>query len=314
MYKALVSIIIPCYNRANFIGETLNSVLSQTYTNWECIIVDDGSTDNSEEIIKEYIKTDSRFQYYNRPIDKIKGPNSCRNYGYKLSKGQYINWFDSDDLFFPEALSIRLTEFDEITDVVIGKLERIGSETNKIINENKIVSNSIIEDYFTNKISYYVCGPLWKKFFLEKHLLLFDEAIMNLDDWDFNLRMLYQKPKIVYVDNVIIKYRVHNNSLSQEINKLNIDEIKSEFRARDKHLKLIKKNRLAEPSILQNFIKDRYKFILREALIQNHEIKRYLFIMLLISQLKILDFRGFIKTLVGFTSYCLFNKGYKLLK
>lgn len=312
--NSLISIIIPTYNRAYLIGETLDSVLAQTYTNWECIIVDDGSTDNSEEVIKEYTKKDHRFQYHHRPDNKQKGPNSCRNYGYQLSKGDYINWFDSDDLFFPEALSVRLNEFDNNTDVVIGKLERINSNTHEKINGNRILSNSIIEDYYTGKISYYVCGPLWNKIFLEKQLILFDEEITNLDDWDFNLRMLYESPKIVYLDEVLIKYRVHENSLSQEINKLNFDEIRTEFRAREKHLKLIQKNKIANSRVLNNFIKDRYKFILREALIQNHNIKGYLFRMLLVEQLKTFDFIGFIKILFGFTIFRLSNKGYILLK
>jgi len=144
--------------------------------------------------------------------------------------------------------------------------------------------------------------------------VLFDETISNLDDWDFNLLMLYQAPRIAYIDEVLIKYRVHEASLSNEIDRLNLEEIQSEFRAREKHLKLIKKNRLLHPRVLQNYIKERYKFILREALIQNNYDKSYFLRMLLITQLKTLDFTGLTKTIFGFISYSLFNKGYKLLK
>jgi glycosyltransferase involved in cell wall biosynthesis len=94
----LISIIIPTYNRAQVISKTLESIIAQTFTDWECIIVDDGSTDNTEEVIDNYIKKDSRFRYFKRPQDRIKGPNSCRNFGFELSKGSWINWFDSDDL------------------------------------------------------------------------------------------------------------------------------------------------------------------------------------------------------------------------
>ena len=92
-----VSIIIPTFNRGCLLEETLQSILKQTYTKWECIIVDDGSTDNTEKIVEKYIKSDSRIQYYKRPETRKKGANSCRNYGFKLAKGEYINWFDSDD-------------------------------------------------------------------------------------------------------------------------------------------------------------------------------------------------------------------------
>ena len=100
----LVSIIIPTYNRAHLIGETLDSILAQTYTNWECIIIDDGSSDDTLEVIDNYIKKDNRFQYYRRPVERSKGPNVCRNFGYELSKGEYINWFDSDDVMLPTFL------------------------------------------------------------------------------------------------------------------------------------------------------------------------------------------------------------------
>jgi glycosyltransferase involved in cell wall biosynthesis len=97
--QPLVSIIIPTYNRAHLIGVTLHSVVSQTYLNWECIIVDDGSSDNTDEVVGEYVKKDSRFKYYHRPEEHLLGGNGARNYGFKMSKGEYVNWLDSDDLF-----------------------------------------------------------------------------------------------------------------------------------------------------------------------------------------------------------------------
>ena len=98
MNNPLVSIIIPTYNRAHFIGETLESVIAQTYENWECIVVDDGSTDYTDELMEYYCKKDTRIQYHHRPDIKPRGANACRNYGFGVSKGEYINWFDSDDL------------------------------------------------------------------------------------------------------------------------------------------------------------------------------------------------------------------------
>jgi glycosyltransferase involved in cell wall biosynthesis len=90
----LVSIIIPTYNRAHLIGETLDSVLAQTYQNWECIVVDDGSSDNTDKVVGKYVQKDSRFKYYHRPDEHLPGGNGARNYGFKMSKGEYVNWFD----------------------------------------------------------------------------------------------------------------------------------------------------------------------------------------------------------------------------
>ena len=82
----LISIIIPTYNRSHLLGETLDSVLIQTYRNWECIVVDDGSTDYTPELMEFYIRKDSRFSFYRRPEEKAKGANACRNYGFEKSR------------------------------------------------------------------------------------------------------------------------------------------------------------------------------------------------------------------------------------
>lgn len=104
----LVSIIIPNYNRANLIGETLESILKQTYTNWECIIVDDGSTDDSITIIEEYLERDNRFILFTRPTNFPKGANACRNIGMRKSIGDYIIFFDSDDLMMENHVESKL--------------------------------------------------------------------------------------------------------------------------------------------------------------------------------------------------------------
>src|SRR5690606_24561667 len=104
----LVSIIIPTYNRAHLLGETLDSILAQTYTNWECIIVDDGSTDESQLVFEAYKNKDSRFQFLRRPKTKPKGANACRNLGLENATGDYSVFFDSDDLMAPDLLEIKV--------------------------------------------------------------------------------------------------------------------------------------------------------------------------------------------------------------
>ena len=79
MMNALVSIIIPTFNRAHLLGETLNSVINQTYSNWECIVVDDGSSDYTEQLMEFYIQKDPRIIFVRRPDNRPKGANACRN-------------------------------------------------------------------------------------------------------------------------------------------------------------------------------------------------------------------------------------------
>lgn len=312
--KPLISIVIPTFNRAHLIGETLDSILEQTYTKWECIVVDDGSTDNTEDILKEYVEKDNRFQYHKRSQESVKGPNSCRNIGYALSRGEYLKWFDSDDIMHPDLLEKQLFSIKESFDCCVCKIEYHDFERDTILKVNEIFSNNLIDDYLVGNVTFYVSGPLWANSFLFKQKQLFDESISNLDDWDFNLRMLYSFPKISYVNEVLIKYRIHNNSLSQEIGKLNFNEIQSEFRARRKHLlKLIFKKDV-NTTVFKKFIISRNKYYLRESLLlkSNHDFS--LLINLLFTQILILDLKGFSKSFLGYFGLKFFKKGYFFLK
>lgn len=103
-----VSIVIPNYNRALLISDTLDSVLAQTYTNWECLIVDDGSTDESVKVIEKYTDKDSRFKMIQRPSNHPKGANACRNIGLKAAQGDYLIFFDSDDLMMAHHVEAKL--------------------------------------------------------------------------------------------------------------------------------------------------------------------------------------------------------------
>ena len=313
MKQALISIIIPTFNRAHLISETLDSVLAQTYPNWECIIVDDGSTDTTDEVVGEYVKKDSRFQYHHRPKDRKKGPCACRNYGFEFSKGEFIKWFDSDDIMYSELLEKQVGTFEEAIDCSVCKVAYYDFEKNETLKENSINSNQLIEDYLVGRVTFYVSGPLWRKRFLNNRKELFDENLFNLDDWDFNLRMLYKNPKVVFIDRPLIKYRVHENSLSKEIGKLNFDEIQSEIRAREKHIAILKNNQLVNPTILIMYIKARYQYFLREALIRKDEYKWHYLKGLLKYQIQLLDIMGIMKSVFGFMIYSVFNKGYKYL-
>lgn len=103
MIEPLVSVVMPAYNVSKFIGESIESVLRQTYKNWELIIVNDCSKDNTEEVIKNYIRIDNRIKYYNQ--DKNLGIATARNLAIKKAKGKYIAFLDSDDLWKEDKLT-----------------------------------------------------------------------------------------------------------------------------------------------------------------------------------------------------------------
>ena len=106
--SSLVSIIIPTYNRASLLKETLSSIQAQTYTHRECIIVDDGSTDNSMKLLKKIQEADDRFKIFQREAHLKKGGNTCRNIGLDKAEGKYIQFFDSDDIMKPAMIQSKV--------------------------------------------------------------------------------------------------------------------------------------------------------------------------------------------------------------
>lgn len=121
-----VSIIIPTFNRAHYIGDAINSILAQTYSSWELLIVDNGSTDNTEAVVRSFEKTDSRVHYIR---EDRKGVSRARNTALERALGRYIAFLDDDDLYLPEKLKIQKEYLDAHpkVDFVYGQIEIINT-------------------------------------------------------------------------------------------------------------------------------------------------------------------------------------------
>lgn len=308
-----ISIIIPTYNRASIIGETLDSIINQAYTHWECIVVDDGSTDDTAKLLDTYIKKDNRFRYYTRPANKQKGPCSCRNYGFEKSKGDFINFFDSDDLLHPDTFSSWLQGFQNKEDAVISKIALVNFITQKVSKVYEIESKNRIQDFFLGKINYFVCGPLWRKSFLVNQEMLFNETIRNGDDWDFNLRMLYANPKLQFLDKAFIQNRLHVNSLSKERHKLNKEELVSYFDTIDYHLKCVHNRTDVDKKIAEDYVISKYSSYLLFCLNTGNSLHLFLYWRLLKNGLALGYYKQMGKTTIGYISYLLFGKGYSYI-
>lgn len=218
--KALVSIVIPTYNRAHVIEKTLNSVIAQTYTNWECIIVDDGSTDNTIKAIEPYLKKDKRFRFYSRPNNIKKGPSTCRNYGYEQSEGEYVQWFDSDDLMHPDKLRLKLEyAFKYEADVIVDD----HSESDDFSEEQ-----NISVDCFTSK-DFYIDFLLGKKPIITNDVMVksirignnrFDENLFKGEEHEFYSRVFQQKLTFCFMDVALTCYRISPDSISISPNQV----------------------------------------------------------------------------------------------
>lgn len=152
MNEPLVSIITPVYNAEKFLSETIKSVKGQTYKNWELLLVDDCSKDNSAKIIKEFNRSDDRIKYIK--LEKNSGASVSRNTGIKNAKGRFIAFVDSDDLWEPEKLKIQINYMLKhnygFTFTSYRYMKENGVKTNKVakapfkINYNGLLKNTII--------------------------------------------------------------------------------------------------------------------------------------------------------------------------
>lgn len=221
----LVSIIIPVFNRFLLIGETIDSILEQTYTNWECIIVDDHSTDYTEDLINYYCEKDIRIKLYKRPDHLLKGANSCRNYGLEKSSGEFVQWFDSDDLMEKEALQIKVQALSSCTaDYVISRSvsfsESQGSE--EIISsfpnfyrfqEFKLSSYN----YFTQNINWLTCDFFVRREFMEEHRPRFRENLKAHQERNFFCKITSISTNGSILDKVLSKVRIGHASIQSHI-------------------------------------------------------------------------------------------------
>lgn len=307
--QPLVSVIIPTFNREYLITETLDSILKQTYNNWECLVVDDGSTDHTREVVEGYGQKDPRFSYHRRPDHLPKGANACRNYGFEKSQGAYINWFDDDDIMHPDKLRLQVEALHQSpfnfavcqTMMFEGKVEQtIGLRTKRIASEDAF------EDFVADRIKWLTQAPLFKRDFLLKAGLKFNEELHKAQEWEFFVRLLAIEDKYLTDDRPLVFFRQHTNSISS--GKVTCSKIESSFMAAQKALEY--QSRLSAPTIA------RLKRNLINLYIDLLENRFFSAAALRGRDLKRLDFSFWYKIKIDLTwiAYFLFNRGYRLLK
>lgn len=215
MPNKLVSIIIPLYNAADFIGETIESVIAQTYTNWELIIVDNCSTDNSKKIVNDYCNKDKRISLIKRDINSG-GPASPRNDGVKKSRGKYIAFLDADDIWASNKLENQVFFLEKKKDIML-----LGSnaETFPQCYKNKLFLRHDLRINFEHllKTNKFITSSVILRNEVISAIGLFDEAkeVIAAEDYDLWLRILKHYPNSGYVINKpLVKYRIHSQNIS----------------------------------------------------------------------------------------------------
>jgi len=219
--NSLVSIIIPTFNRGHIIHETLDSIIAQTYENWECFVVDDGSTDDTNEVLQEYCNQDPRISYSVRPANRPKGANACRNIGLEKSNGQYIVFSDSDDVLSTLCLENRIKHFKAHEVDILVMCMGIFSNLNELKeDENRFVFNAdtaaTLEEFIVGHKLPWNCPRCMYSSTLIKNKIWFDEELKRFQDVDFNIRLLQNlAPKYISIDHTDCYYRVNEESINR---------------------------------------------------------------------------------------------------
>lgn len=210
-----ISVIIPTYNRATLISTTIESVRLQTHKNWECIVVDDGSTDNTFEVVTALGNIDSRIKIYKRPANRPKGANACRNYGFEKSSGNYINWLDSDDLLHPRKFETQLRALERSKMPFSISQTNVWDQINQVdlgLRNEHLVSESPLDDYIQFKIFWLIQSALWKRKTINE--FKFNESLQQSQEYEYHIRILRTYPLYHTTDEVLSTIIVHNANIS----------------------------------------------------------------------------------------------------
>ncbi|HWK56034.1 MAG TPA: glycosyltransferase family 2 protein [Parapedobacter sp.] len=233
----LVTIIIPVFNYGFYLPETIDSLQQQTYSHWEALIIDDGSNDDTQAVVKRLSQHDRRIKYHCQPR---RGVSAARNRGIDHAEGAYILFLDGDDLITPNKLAEHVSLlkcYDEVdmcySDVYYFRNDnksklffgRAGNRKWTIKLNGKgfeIISQFVAKNRFTTHC------PLIRTQFLKSNKLRFDESICYKEDWDFWLRCVFSGANIHYLasSEVYALVRVHSKSVSQKSINMDIATIR----------------------------------------------------------------------------------------
>jgi glycosyltransferase involved in cell wall biosynthesis len=312
-----VSIIIPTYNYSQYIEDTIGSLLQQTFEAWECLIIDNGSTDKTYEIVKNYLTKDSRLKYF---FISHTTTSEARNIGLKNAKGQFIQFLDSDDLLSPEKLKCHadfLSVNPEIDLVYSDSLyfDDIDKDR-KHLRKTRNANSPNEQLYFSGQSwellplinahnIWTICSPMFRKSILD-FSGSFNPKLNWVEDWEFYYRLIAQNIQIKYIDSETSTclIRVHPRSLSHQ----NLSMYSQSILARKFIKQTIKKTGLngfieTDGLLKINSKQIIYLYKLKFNYLLNEKKFLYAFFNGIIISLKLKDYKYLLKTGLDFVLY-----------
>lgn len=256
--ESLISVIIPVYNTESYIGVCLESLVKQTYTNFEVLMIDDGSTDNSGKICQEFTESDSRFHYYRKENG---GASSARNLGIEYSRGDYLTFVDSDDWVEEDYLEVLYNAIiDESAGVSISTYKRFSMEDNtwyvhsfqrgyekRVFNYLELINELIDLDSFDHSYRF-VSGKLVRRDILGD--IRFNTLTILGEDMEFWFKIYLISPKLVYINRDSYVYRTVKSSNRH----FNLIAIKSDLQQRENFIALLAARNIDVGRYVDNFV------------------------------------------------------------
>lgn len=199
----LISVIVPCYNQAQYLDECLQSVVEQTYQNWECIIVNDGSPDNTEEVAQKWTEKDQRFKYLKKENG---GLSSARNAGIVLAQGDWILPLDSDDKIGRKYLELAEKEFGKGYKIIYCEAEYFGDKQGRWILPDFTFKNLSQDNCI-------FCSAFYPKEIWTKYGGYDENMRTALEDWEFWIRTIQKESEVLKLKYAGFYYRIKSQSM-----------------------------------------------------------------------------------------------------
>lgn len=241
-----VSVVVPAYNRARFLADAVASVINQTLTDLEIIVVDDGSTDDTRTVVESL--ADERIRYVRH--DENKGANAARNTGIRLARGRYVAFQDSDDRWDPQKLErqIAACESSAAKACFCAFNRHVGATSVKIPKSSYQIPSGLNDlQRQVTRGSFISCQTLM----IDRELVLsvgeFDESLPRLQDWELCLRLAQITP-IYFLDEVLVDVTLSDDSISSDLEKY----IRSTEQILERHRALFKSDPIAEGMLRLN--------------------------------------------------------------
>lgn len=273
--NSLVTIIMATFNRAHFISEALESILQQTYSNWECLIIDDGGTDNTAEVLQPFLLLDPRFIYHKRSPKYKKGLPGARNMGLDLAKGDAIIFFDDDDIVHPENLetNVKILSSQKGNFCRYDKKPFSGNLQGDFVDNGYKITEIKLEDIdrmITGSLPFASCTVMWDKECLAS--ARFNEELQYAEEWELYSRILSMGIEGVSIDKILYFNRKHPSSNTGEFWSNSPKRRNSKVEAVKLVIENLEEKNLLSNSLTRYFI--RLSFFLKDYSLLDYTLKK----------------------------------------